>query len=239
MNKLLIIVPAYNEEEIIVKVIEEVNTVKLPHDLVIINDGSTDKTEELVKNLRVNIISHPINLGAGAAIQTGLKYAQAKKYDLAVVVDGDGQHDPKEISKMVVALKNNHADVVVGSRFLIKNKNGNKKIHWMRRMGIIIFSTIVSLICRSKITDTTSGFRVFNKKVIDYLSNEMPSDFPDADILISLNISGFKIIEIPVNINERINGRSMYSGLRSFYYPFKLILAILAVLLKKMFSRGE
>ncbi|OGC04115.1 hypothetical protein A2276_05825 [candidate division WOR-1 bacterium RIFOXYA12_FULL_43_27] len=239
MDKLLIIVPAFNEEESIIRVIEEVKNVGLSNDLVVINDCSTDKTEELIRNLEINIVSHPVNLGAGAAIQTGLKYAQINNYDLMVVVDGDGQHDPKEIPKMVVALKENLADVAVGSRFLTNGQSGKQKIHWARQIGIKIFSVLLSLIVRSKITDTTSGFRAFNKRAIKFLAHEMPADFPDADMLLSLIFAGFKIIEVPVNMRERIGGRSMYSGLRSVYYPFKLTIAILAVLLKSFLERRK
>jgi len=236
MNKILIIIPAYNEEGNIRKVLDDTRSSAPSFDLIVVNDASTDKTEEYAKEKSVNVISHPVNLGAGAAIQTGLKYANKMNYDYAVVVDGDGQHDPAEINGLLGAQKNNQADVVIGSRFLAK---GRKKVSILRRIGIILFSIITSALCGAKITDTTSGFRVFNKKAIKYLSNEMPADFPDADMVLSLMFSGFKIVESPVSIRERPSGRSMYSALRSVYYPFKLFISIMAVCLRKIFRQRK
>jgi len=227
--KSLIIIPAYNEESCIEKVIDEVKAIGDSHEIIVINDGSSDKTEALVRGKGVSIVTHPINLGAGATIQTGLLYAKQHAYDLATVVDGDGQHDPAEVKKLIAAMASNTADVVVGSRFIEKTDG---KIHWPRRIGIYLFAIIASSISGCKITDTTSGFRTFNKQAIEFLSREMPQDFPDADMLLSLIFSGYKIIEVPVSIRERQGGKSMYTFLRSVYYPFKLLIALLAVFLR-------
>ncbi len=234
-DSVLIVVPAFNEDESILNVLKQIHNIPRVCDVVVVNDGSNDNTESIVKKAGVKVLSHPINLGAGAAIQTGLKYALRNKYDFAVVVDGDGQHDPKEVPRLVEAIKRTSADVVVGSRFLA---NESVYIHWPRRLGIFLFSSLASLIGRCRITDTTSGFRVFNTKVIKFLSEEIPADFPDADMLLSLLFSNFKIVEIPVNVVERRRGSSMYSLLRSIYYPFKLTIAILAVLLRRIFKKG-
>jgi len=236
IDRLLVIVPAYNEQENIENVLIQIKKVSPVYDIVVVNDGSDDDTEYLVKQTGVKLLSHPINLGAGSAIQTGLKYALKEKYDLAVVVDGDGQHAPQEIPRLVEALHKTSSDVVVGSRFL---SNINVKIHWARRIGIYLFSKIASSIGHCRITDTTSGFRVFNQKAIRYLAREIPLDFPDADMLLSLLFSGFKIVEIPVEIRERTGGRSMYSTLRAIYYPFKVLIAISAVLLRRLFEGGR
>ena len=232
--KVLIIIPAYDEGMNIAKIIAETREIGLSYNIVVVNDGSEDDTEEIVKNMGISIISHPINLGAGAAIQTGLKYALLEKYDAAVIIDGDGQHDPKEAPKLIEALRTKYVDVVIGSRFLMK---GAGKTSWTRHIGIVIFSAVASFIGRCRITDVTSGYRVFNQKAIKYLSTEIPADFPDADMLLALLFSGFKIVEIPVNSRERQDGQSMYSGLRAIYYPFKIIIAILAVLLRDIFSK--
>ncbi len=234
-NKVLIVVPAYNEQDNIEKVIDRIHLVSSEFHVIIVNDGSSDNTAKIAKSKGVIVLSHPVNLGAGATIQTGLKYAVLNGFDLAVVVDGDGQHNPDEIPELLKALKNNQADIVVGSRFLTKEY---KQVPWARRIGIILFSIIASAISRSKITDTTSGFRLFNKKAIDFLAKDMPGDFPDADMLLLLILSGFNIVEVPVEIRERVNGQSMYSLLRSTYYPFKLTVAILAVLLRMLFKGG-
>lgn len=234
-EKILIIVPAYNEQENIDEVLRRIKDVSSAYDIVLVNDGSDDDTLRVAGQRCPIILSHPINLGAGAAIQTGLKFAYNNRYDIAVVVDGDGQHNPKEIPKLIETLKKCSSDVVVGSRFLTKQR---LTVPMARRIGIFIFSKTASFIGRCKITDTTSGFRAFNQKAIRFLAKEIPLDFPDADMLLSLLFSGFKIIEIPVEIRERQGGRSMYSVLRSIYYPFKLIVAILAVLLRRLFKGG-
>lgn len=229
--KILVIIPAYNEEGNIGRVLAEFRNMNFLYDVVVVNDGSIDQTEEIVIKNQVKVISHPINLGAGAAIQTGLKYALKNKYDIVVVVDGDGQHDPKEIPSLIGAFENISADLVIGSRFL---KNNTAQIHWVRRIGISIFSRIASMIGNYKITDTTSGFRAFNKRAIKFLAVEMPVDFPDSDMLLSLLFSGFIIVEVPVSVRQRTGGHSMYTMLRSFYYPFKIIIAILAVMLRNI-----
>lgn len=234
-NKILIIVPAYNEERCIKKVIEETQLLS-SCDIVVVDDGSVDSTSTIVKGLGINIISHPINLGAGAAIQTGLKYAYGQKYDIAVVVDGDGQHDPREIIKLIDAMENNFADLVIGSRFI---SNKKVKTSLVRKIGIRMFSLIVSLIGKCKITDVTSGFRAFNKKTMQLLSKEIPADFPDADLLLCLAMLKYKILEVAVDSRERKGGQSMYSPLRSLYYPFKLSVAILGVIIRTIAVRRE
>lgn len=231
MNKTLIIVPAFNERESIEAVLAEIEPLVARHayDIVVIDDGSADGTGPAAARRHCAVVSHPINLGAGAAIQTGLKYALLGDYDQAVVIDGDGQHDPREAHRLIETMSASQADVVIGSRFLRK---GSGRTSWPRRIGIALFSALASLIGRQKITDVTSGYRAFNKKAIQYLSVEIPPDFPDADMLLELLFAGFRIVEIPVGSRERKTGVSMFAGLRSVYYPFKLVIAIIAVVLK-------
>lgn len=233
-GKVIVIIPAYNEDQNITKVINDIQHINasFDYDIVVINDGSADNTAAIVSSLGITIISHPINLGAGAAIQTGLKYASENNYKMAVIIDGDGQHPPQEIPKMVESMEMNSADVIIGSRFLEKYTG---RIHWARRIGIFVFSFIVFLLSGEKITDTTSGLRLFNSRSIKYLSSEIPLDFPDADMLLSLIYAGFKIVEVPVVIKERKAGQSMYTLLRSTYYPFKITISIVAVLLRRIF----
>ncbi|OGC08475.1 hypothetical protein A2230_08135 [candidate division WOR-1 bacterium RIFOXYA2_FULL_36_21] len=236
MKKALIIIPAYNEEKNIEDVIKKIRqlSVNIVLDIVVVCDGPEDNTVKIVSSLNVPIIAHPINLGVGAAIQAGFKYANIKDFDMAVVVDGDGQHDPNEILKFIKAMEDSSIDVVIGSRFLSKDK---VQTHWARKIGIKIFSVLVSLLGKCKITDVTSGFRAFNRRTIALLSKEMPADFPDADLILFLALSKYKIVEIPISSRERQHGESMYSLLTSIYYPFKLFVSILAVALRFFFEK--
>ena len=232
-DNLLVIIPAYNESKNIKATIQEIKDNINSCKILVIDDGSRDDSRQITLNMGCQVVSHPINLGAGAAIQTGLKYAVDKNYQLAVIIDGDGQHAPHEVKKMLDCMRETSADIVIGSRFL---KKSSGYVHWTRRIGIIIFSHILFLLSGKKITDTTSGFRLFNYKAINYLANEIPLDFPDADMLLSLIFAGFKIVEVPVIIKERLAGRSMFSLLRCAYYPFKISISIIAVLIRKIFS---
>ena len=234
INRLLVIVPAYNEQENVLNVIKEIRAVSSDYDIVVVSDGSNDETENIVIEAGVKLLAHPINLGAGAAIQTGLIYANQNNYDIAVIVDGDGQHDPKEIPNLIKIIENQNIDVAIGSRF---GGRAEYKTPPARRLGIYIFSFITLLLSKERINDVTSGFRAFNKKAIKYLISEFPLDFPDAELIMLLVFSGFKIKEIPVNIRPRLNGRSMYSILRSVYYPFKVAISIFAVLMRKVLSK--
>ena len=235
MPKELVIIPAFNEELNIKKIIEEINIERPGCDCIVVNDGSTDRTEEIVMEMRINIVSHPVNLGAGAAVQTGLKYADRNKYEIAVVIDGDGQHDPKEVSRIIDAMAENNADVVIGSRFL--DVKSNIKVFWARRVGINIFSFIATLVGRCKITDCTSGYRAFNQNAIYFMVREIPIDFPDADIILLLLLAGFRITEVPVSTRRRQHGQSMFTLIKSIYYPFKMILAINIVMLRSYFLK--
>ncbi|MCX7736457.1 MAG: glycosyltransferase family 2 protein [Candidatus Kapabacteria bacterium] len=225
--KVLIIVPAYNEAIIIKSVLESIINENPNWDILVINDGSSDKTGEIASELKkVKVVNLPCNLGIGGAVETGFKYAFFNNYDFAVQFDGDGQHKASEINKILQPLIEGSADVVIGSRFLVKSSNW--KPNFSRRLGIKIFSLVNSLLIKQKITDNTSGFRAYNRKAIEFLARDnYPTDYPEPEAIILLGKNGFKMMEVFVEMQERAEGKSSISGLKQFYYMFKVLLSIL------------
>ncbi len=231
-SKVLIIVPSYKEEANIVKVLQGLEKYASGIDVLMIIDGSKDRTEEIVSFNDYDSIVHPFNMGYGVAIQTGYKYAVRNGYELVVQIDGDGQHDPKYIMQMIETLLSSESDVVIGSRFL---EGGSYDVPTARKMGIKFFSKVASMITRQKISDSTSGFQVLNRKVFNYFSkvDNFPYDFPDADVIITLIYAGFKVKEIPVVMYDRMNGKSMTTGLRTIIYVIQMLISILITVLRK------
>ncbi len=228
--RVLAIVPAYNEEITIQSVVQEIVD-KVPGIVVcVVNDGSYDNTADVAKKSGAVVISHPFNMGIGAAVQTGFIYAIRNNFDVAVQVDADGQHDPSFIMKMVSDLTQMNADVVSGSRFI---KKGGYKSSFLRRIGIVIFEIINRLVVGQKITDSTSGFRAFSKRAIVFLADKYPEDYPEPEVLIILKKNGYKVIEIPVEMRNRQGGQSSIKGYKSLHYMAKVILAILMQSVKR------
>ena len=223
MNK-LIIIPAYNEEENIVKVITEIEKNDLGFDYIIINDCSKDNTLKICKDNNFNVIKLPINLGIGGAMQAGYIYALRNNYDIAIQIDGDGQHDPSYIKSLVKPIELGQADLIIGSRFI--EKEGFQS-SFMRRIGINYFNMLLKLFTGIRITDPTSGFRACNKTIISYFANNYPKDYPEPESIMTLLKEGFRIIEIPVKMKERVGGQSSIRLLKSIYYMIKVTLAIL------------
>jgi len=228
-----IIIPAYNEAGRISATIEEIRKYS-DADIIVISDGSTDGTAKEARALGVKVIELPFNLGYGAALQTGFKYALKKDYRYAVQMDADGQHDPSAIQALIEPVLKGDADMTLGSRFL---GGGDYRAPFARRAGMILFSIIVRVITGRKVTDPTSGFQAMNKRVMKfYASDAYPVDYPDADVIVMLHRRGFTFREIPVTM-KRLHGKvSMHSGLRPFYYTFKMFLSIFVTLLR---SKGE
>ena len=222
-NKILIIVPAFNEESSVGEVIEGVRSCLPQADILVVNDGSTDSTSDRARANGAIVLDLPFNLGIGGAMQTGFRYACEKGYDIAVQVDGDGQHSPREIVKLVGAVENEHLDMAIGSRFI---GDVEYKASAMRRLGISILSGIISVIVRQKITDPTSGFRAANRRAIQLFASDYPQDYPEPEILVLLSRSGLKMKEIPVKIVQRSYGESSITWIRSAYYMIKVLLAI-------------
>lgn len=221
--KKLIIIPAYNEAESIGSLIRDLKK-EGQSDILVIDDGSTDNTQETIREFDITCISLPVNLGIGGAVQTGFRYAFENHYDIAVQVDGDGQHNPGYIDDLIRPLLRDQADVVIGSRFI--KKKGFQSSLW-RRIGIRILQFLNHLLTGQHITDSTSGFRAYNFKAILFLAENYSVDFPEPEAIISLLKKGFRIVEVPVIMRSRELGSSSISGLKSIYYIYKVMVSII------------
>ncbi len=225
--KVLVIIPAYNEEKNIIKTVESLKTVKLKNhtlDYVVINDGSCDNTKKVCIENNFNLIDLPFNLGIGGAVQTGYKYAYYNNYDIAIQFDGDGQHDAFYITALIEEIENGN-DIVIGSRFI--SDLSTFKSTRIRRVGINFLSWLIKKVTGKKIYDPTSGFRAVNKKIIHLFADNYPSDYPEPDTIVTIIKKDFKVSEIPVKMHERANGQSSISLMKSVYYMIKVSLAII------------
>lgn len=222
--KKLIIIPAYNEEANIVKTVESIERDAVGFDYIVINDCSTDRTKENCEEHGFHYVDLPINLGIGGAVQTGYKYAWENGYDMAVQVDGDGQHDPEFLELMAEYLETHQVDMVIGSRFI--EKQGFQS-SGMRRVGIRFFSGLIRLMTGKTITDPTSGLRMAGRNVIELFSKDYPRDYPEPESVVAILRKGLKVAEVPVIMREREGGVSSISMKKSVYYMVKVTLAIL------------
>lgn len=222
--KKLIIIPAYNEEANIEKTVEAILRDSSGFDYVIINDCSTDNTRRICEEKGYNIVNLPINLGIGGAVQTGYKYAVRNGYDMAVQVDGDGQHDPKFLEEMAEYLEQHGLDMVIGSRFI--EKQGFQS-SGLRRVGIRFFTGLIKVLTGTTITDPTSGLRMVGKKVLQIFAEDYPKDYPEPESVVAILRRGMKVEEIPVVMREREGGVSSISMKKSVYYMIKVSLAII------------
>ena len=222
--KKLVIIPAYNESESIVNTVRNIQKKAPEFDYIVINDCSKDATLEVLKENNINHLNLPVNLGIGGAVQTGYKYALEKGYDVAVQVDGDGQHDPSYLNKLVEAMISQQADMIIGSRFI---ENQGFQSTFMRRIGISYFTKMIKILTGKTITDPTSGFRMANREVIKIFSKEYPRDYPEPESIVALLRLNKKVAEIPVEMRERQGGESSIKLSNSIYYMIKVSLAIL------------
>lgn len=221
--KKLAIIPAYNEEKNILNTVEDILNNAPEFAYVIINDCSIDNTYEICKKNNLNVVNLPVNLGIGGAVQTGYKYALENGYDVAVQVDGDGQHDASYLEQLVSEMEKTGADMVIGSRFIDKTGFQSSAI---RRIGIIYFSHLIKLFTKKTITDSTSGLRLVNRDVIKQFANSYPSDYPEPESIVQLLKQGRKVEEISVIMRERQGGVSSINLPKSIYYMIKVSLAI-------------
>ena len=228
--KKIIIIPAYNEQESIKKTVEDIIKNAPEFDYIVINDCSTDRTKEICETEKFNVVHLPVNLGIGGAVQTGYLYAARNGYDIAVQVDGDGQHDPKFLSKMAEFIEAEHADIVIGSRFI--NKEGFQS-SGARRVGIKYFTMLIKLLTGAKITDPTSGLRMVNREIIEFFAEEYPKDYPEPESVVAILRRKKKVLELPVIMRERSGGVSSISMKKSVYYMIKVSLAILIERIRK------
>jgi len=232
MEKVAIIIPAFNEEDSIAHVLNELNDLQTRTDFifdcVVINDRSSDKTGKIAEQFPCTVLHMPIQCGIGGAVQTGLKYALANNYNYAIQLDGDGQHIPAEIPKLMAGIELN-LDVVIGSRFI---DNTGFQSSFMRRIGINYFKLLNRLLIGVEINDNTSGFRLFNKKALLVAAGYYPDEYPEPETIVLFTKAGLKIGEVSVKMRERIGGKSSIGFTKSIYYIFKVTLAIIFSSLK-------
>lgn len=231
--KILVIIPAFNEADSIEKVI--LKMIEMNQDYIVVNDCSTDNTEKILKRCNANYLSVPVNLGIGGGVQLGYIYAYQQGYDIAVQMDGDGQHNPDYLKDIVEPIKKGKADIVIGSRFI--NREGFQS-SIIRRFGINFLSGLIKLTCKIRILDVTSGFRAVNKKYIKFFSEEYAQDYPEPEAIVTSTVNGARILEVPVLMEERTGGTSSITSLKSMYYMIKVSLSIvLKRLMEKRNSR--
>lgn len=224
MAKCLIIIPAYNEAGNIENVVNNLITNYPQYDYVIINDGSRDNTEKICLQNHYEVLNLPINLGIGGAVQTGYCYARDNDYDMAVQIDGDGQHDVAFLEGMIRLIEDGQADVVIGSRFVEKEGFQSSKL---RRTGISFLSGLARILTGVKVKDITSGYRLVNRRFIRIFAQDYPSDYPEPEAVVIAAVHGGRIAEYPVVMRERENGESSITFKRSVYYMIKVTLAML------------
>ena len=229
-KRYLIIIPAFNEEKSIKDVIRSIQQECQDCDVVVINDGSKDLTAEKAEQCNETVITLPVNLGIGGAVQTGLMYANKMGYDVAIQLDADGQHKAEEVNKLLKAMESKEYDLVLGSRFI---KKSDYPSTFMRRLGVQIFSFLINLVTGQRIHDSTSGFRAFGPEAISFLAENYPVDFPEPESLVILKKNGFQIKEVAVAMQERQGGESSVTRFKSVYFMISISIAILINAIKR------
>jgi glycosyltransferase involved in cell wall biosynthesis len=222
--RVLIVVPAYEEEQSLPGLLDELRARPPATDVLVVDDGSRDATSTVARARGVPVVRHPVNLGVGAALQTGFRFAVARGYDVGVQIDADGQHDPGFLPALLAPVLAGRCDVSIGSRYVART---GYHAPFARRLGMLVFSGVVRLALGQRIADTTSGFRAYGRPVMEVCQHEFPRDFPDAPLLIALARRGFRLFEVPVQMRGRQAGRSFYTLGKSLYYPYKNLLASL------------
>lgn len=233
--KILIIVPAFNESGNITRTIADIRKQHLSLDIVVIDDGSKDDTAKEAAAAGVSVVSLPFNLGIGGAVQTGFQYARQRHYDIAVQMDGDGQHDAEYLKKIIAPIVEGHADMVIGSRFI--EDNGGFKSSFSRRLGISFFVKLINSLTGLNITDPTSGFRAHNQRMIAVFASSYPHDFPEPEAIVVGKHLGARIQEVAVVMRKREDGQSSIRQLKSLYYMVKVTFAICLHMIRPPESR--
>ena len=230
MPRIVAIVPAHNEESSLPHLLGELRQAGV--DTVVVDDASSDATGQVARASGAAVLSLPVNLGVGGAVQAGFLYAVRNGYDIAVQVDGDGQHDPAQIPLIVAPLARGEADCVIGSRYLPACPDRRYKTPFLRRVGMR-FSTLVLLLATGlRIHDTTSGFRALNRDAFTFFSTEYPVDHPEAESLLVLHQAGFRFIEVPVTMRFRASGESLFSFIRAALYPMRVVVGFIGIIFK-------
>jgi glycosyltransferase involved in cell wall biosynthesis len=226
------IVPALNEAENIGRVIDELRAFDAGLEIVVVDDGSLDGTAHAAAAKGARVLRLPFNLGIGGAVQTGFRFAFENGFDIAVRVDGDGQHDPAQLDRVLAPVLNGEADIVVGSRFASMGPNGYRSSR-TRRVGIRLLAWVVSRIVGQRVTDTTSGFQALNREGIALFARDYPHDYPEVEATVMVFRHRLRLVEVPVEMRERGGGRSSITALRSIYYMVKVLLAIFVGLFRR------
>jgi glycosyltransferase involved in cell wall biosynthesis len=222
--RILVVIPCYNEEASIDYVVQRLDKQECNVDYIIVNDCSNDNTEYICRNKGYNYISLPVNLGIGGCVQTGYKYALENGYDIVIQHDGDGQHDPNYFINIVNPILSGQADFVIGSRFL---DNKGFRSTGLRRVGISFLSMLIYIFSKEKIHDVTSGYRAVNKEYIKIFALRYAQDYPEPESIMDAALKNAKIMEVPVIMDERKEGKSSINSLKSLYYMIKVSLAII------------
>lgn len=230
-KKILLIIPAYNEEDNILKTCNKIKKENKELDFIVINDGSKDNTLKILKENNIPHIDLIHNLGIGGAVQTGYKYALEHNYDIAVQFDGDGQHDVRYVEKLIKPIIDDEADFTIGSRFI--EELSTFKSSKARRIGINIISFFIKLFTGKKIYDTTSGFRAVNKDIIKFFAIYYPIEYPEPVSTTELLKQGKRVKEVSVEMNEREGGVSSIRAWKNAYYMFNVILSIIIVSIRR------
>ena len=230
-DKILIVVPAFNEEERIHAVVQEIRREVPGAVVLVVNDGSRDQTAARARAAGARVLTHPFNMGYGVTLQTGYKYALQHGFDFVLQMDGDGQHDPRFLPLLLREVGEGEADVAIGSRFM---GVGEYRAGWIRQMGICLFRFLASRLCGQKITDPTSGYQALSRRAVEFCARDsFPGDYPDADVLVMMHRAGLRLREVPVRMHPNARGRSMHSGLKPLYYIYKMCLSIALNLIRQ------
>ena len=235
MSKGWIVLPVYNEEALLPGVLERIReTMGDRAEILVVDDGSKDRSAEAARAAGARVIRHPLNMGYGVSLQTGFKAATRGGAAWVVIMDGDGQHDPSSLPALAAAMIEGKADVVVGSRFL---GSPDYRMPPAKRMGVRVFRLMALILAGLRISDPTSGYQALSRRAVVFCTHDVfPFDFPDTDMLITLKKAGLEVAEVPVRMHNHPQGKTMHSGLVPFYYVFKMAVSILATTLRESHS---
>ncbi len=233
--RILAIIPAFNEEESIEQVINDLQQYQPNIHILVINDGSSDNTSSIVRELNVKIVDLPYNLGIGGALHTGYLYAYEQGYDIVLQFDGDGQHIAAEIDKILSPIINGKADIVIGSRYITRQ---GFQSTITRRIGILLLSNYTKIYTGASIKDITSGFRAMNRVVISFLYSQYSYEYPEVEALVDFHKQGFKIKEVPTLMTSRQGGVSYLTRWKPIYYVVKVMMSLFITSTRRYFKRS-
>ncbi len=232
-----LVIPCYNEQDSVVNLYYEIKQLPTNSNYtltpIFVNDCSTDNTQQILEINKFTHLNLIVNLGIGGAVQTGFMYALNSGFDIAIQMDGDGQHPPTELFKIIHPLINNQADVVIGSRYIT---NEGYQSSFTRRVGINYFKWLNKILTNTTINDSTSGYRALNKKSLEIVANYYPDEYPEPEAIVLYALNNLKIVEVPVLMKERQSGTSSINTLNSIYYMFKVTFGILFLYIRLKFN---